>query len=375
MFIHIPLKRSKNFIPVPAVPAELPHVQRLSMLMGSFVSREFSTRSMDYASNSRLAMKYLLMYLIESRLNIPAENFHANHFFGLQEWLSKRATSARTRLSFYGKLRAFFDYLIDHEGVLASNPALGLKERRPKAALRRAISIKQVWALFSAIEHASPNGPTLRFLFEVQYSTVARIGEVLKLRRKDIILPVNDSEPVKVLLMSKNNRERIGYIPARLRARLDGHMKTYRISNGNDLLFPSKAGSKYTIDQSNTTKLLTSLLPKVGVHREMGGTHVFRHSAAQHMLDRGADLGEISRLMVHSDLTTTSIYAMHKPEKIFRELRKRLPDLYSRKLSAALRSRTLSGHSRNIDNYPDGPGNRMKLTLQKLPRKRGATRV
>ena len=64
----------------------------------------------------------------------------------------------------------------------------------------------------------------------------------------------------------------------------------------------------------------------MGIRRKMYGTLIFRHSAAQHLLDAGADPLLISDLLSHSNSRTLSVYARQKEKVVFDAYRKYIPD-------------------------------------------------
>jgi len=53
---------------------------------------------------------------------------------------------------------------------------------------------------------------------------------------------------------------------------------------------------------------------KIGI--EPGNIHTFRHSFASHLIMSGVDLPTVQKLMGHSDIETTMIYAHLAPEHL-----------------------------------------------------------
>ena len=55
---------------------------------------------------------------------------------------------------------------------------------------------------------------------------------------------------------------------------------------------------------------------KIVSNNEKLSPHSLRHTFATHMLDRGADILAIKKLLGHSSLSSTQIYTHLQPEKI-----------------------------------------------------------
>ncbi len=64
---------------------------------------------------------------------------------------------------------------------------------------------------------------------------------------------------------------------------------------------------------------VAKILDQSGVRRRKGCCHLFRHTMATQMLERGADIRYIQQILGHSKLDTTEIYTkveIHKLKEI-----------------------------------------------------------
>lgn len=60
---------------------------------------------------------------------------------------------------------------------------------------------------------------------------------------------------------------------------------------------------------SAVTSAVKRLLAKAGIERRSSGAHLFRHTAATQMVNRGASFKEVADVLGHQKLQTTTIYA------------------------------------------------------------------
>jgi integrase/recombinase XerD len=131
------------------------------------------------------------------------------------------------------------------------------------------------------------------------YSAGLRISEGLRLKVKDI-----DSERMTLKInQGKGQKDRYVPISPRLLAELRKYWKEARPS---DYFFPGKTDDT-PLNNAVVQKALSLATARAAVHKHVT-PHTLRHSYATGLLEAGVDLMAISRLLGHSNFTTTMIY-------------------------------------------------------------------
>jgi len=144
------------------------------------------------------------------------------------------------------------------------------------------------------------------------YACGLRIGEAITLSVASV-----DSKAMLLRKIGKRNRERVVPINASLLQLL---RETWKIHRDPQRIFPRPNG--LPIAESSMGKAIQAARAKSGVGKDFT-SHVFRHSFATRLLERGIPIETIQILLGHASLRSTRIY-LHLTEPLQDDVRKHL---------------------------------------------------
>ena len=238
-----------------------------------------------------------------------------------QRWLYHYRQESGKPLSFhtqYNRLvhvKSFFRWLA-RERYLLYNPASELEMPRLTRRLPTAVlTVSEVEAVLAQPDLSTPLGLRDRAILETFYSTGMRRKELIGLDLYDV-----DAERGWMAIRhGKGGKDRVVPIGERALAWIGKYLDEVRcelvVSPGERALFLSKQGTRLS---GHFTHTVRRYLVASGV-RDRGGCHLFRHTCATLMLERGADIRTIQEILGHAKLENTQIYthvSIHQLKKI-----------------------------------------------------------
>jgi integrase/recombinase XerC len=201
---------------------------------------------------------------------------------------ASRATVQRRLVS----LNRFGWWLVRY-GHLADNPLANIEFPRKERRLPRVLGWSQVEQAI-----AGETRPRERAILSLLAYGGLRRGEVVGLR-------VGDFAPSASTLhvRGKGNKDRV-VVLTRLGAQaLAKYLATRATAPSDGALFVTAAGRPITYRA--VTRAVRRAARRLGVHVH---PHMFRHSYATELLERGADIRDIRDLLGHESVATTEIY-------------------------------------------------------------------
>jgi integrase/recombinase XerD len=231
----------------------------------------------------------------------------------------KPASRAR-RLS---AVRQLYRFLVA-EGIAANDPTAGHVAPRRQRALPRTLNVAEVDRLIGAAAKRAETatGPErrralrLHCLIEMLYATGMRVSELVSLPRS-----VLSGDERMLTISGKGGRERLVPLNTSARNALDRYLGVgaseaeFTPTVATKWLFPSR-GSLGHVTRQRFAQDLKELAVEAGLDPERVSPHVLRHAFASHLLDRGADLRSLQKLLGHADISTTEIYTHVLEERL-----------------------------------------------------------
>ena len=216
--------------------------------------------------------------------------------------------SAARRLS---TLRQFHRFLFG-EGLRADDPTAGLDSPRQGRSLPKVLSEAEVEDLLAAAR-ARPGAEGIRLtaLLELLYATGLRVSELVELPAAAAA-----RDPRVLIVKGKGGKERMVPLSEPARDALKAHRMAAaeKVGRGTSAkvmshkwLFPSRGASGH-LTRQRVAQLLKELAVAAGIDPARVSPHVLRHAFASHLIDHGADLRSVQKMLGHADISTTQIY-------------------------------------------------------------------
>jgi len=231
----------------------------------------------------------------------------------LRDWLweaDQRGLARSTIARRSSSVRAFTRWASE-TGVLDTDPGARLRAPKGAAHLPRVVSSEQVRTVLDQLgARADTDDPgALRDLavVELLYAAGIRVSELVGTDVLDL-----DRSRLTVRVLGKGGKERVVPfgVPARdaLEAWLDRGRPVVaaRVEPAEpSALFLGDRGARLGVRSAyRIVARALEGLPGAGP----SGPHTFRHTAATHLLDGGADLRAVQELLGHASLGTTQVY-------------------------------------------------------------------
>src|SRR5258708_1138324 len=209
-------------------------------------------------------------------------------------------------------LRKYFKFLL-REGLITNNPTSKLQSPKNIKHLPVVVEDAKLSAMLNDGEVFSDDFEGMRdkLVIETLFGTGIRLAELVTLKEQDINICEGT---IKVL--GKRNKERIVPINHELKLLLEKYLdlkKNQDFHNNSVTLIVTNKGAEaypkfiYLIVQKYLSIIST---------QNKKSPHVLRHTFATSLLNRGADLNAIKKLLGHANLSATQIYTHNSVERL-----------------------------------------------------------
>ncbi|MDP1598639.1 site-specific tyrosine recombinase XerD [Phenylobacterium sp.] len=239
-----------------------------------------------------------------------AEDVEA-YFNALSDRGLSPATAARRRAA----VRQFYRFVLG-EGWRADDPSRRVEAPKKGRPLPKVLSRDEVDRIIAAAS-ARDGGQGLRLgcMVELAYASGLRISELTALP-----LSVLAKDPAYLIVKGKGGKERLAPLNDAARAAVKAYLEARKAflpkgDAANPWLFPSH-GKSGRLTPRRFAQLLDEAAADAGIDPARVSPHVLRHAFATHLLEGGADLRVVQKLLGHADISTTQIYTHVAGERL-----------------------------------------------------------
>jgi integrase/recombinase XerC len=236
-------------------------------------------------------------------------------------WLHDQGYARATVARRMAAVRSWIRFLC-RQGILANNPAVGLRTPRQNKKLPHFLAEEALNKLLETPPNGTVLGERDRAILETLYSAGLRVSELTGLNVDDL-----DLDAGLARVRGKGKRERLAVVGGQalvsLRRWLEHRGKLIeRRGRPQPGLFLNKNGTR--LSSRSVGRLLQKYLALAGLDPR-SSPHTLRHSFATHLLDRGADIRCVQELLGHRSLATTQIYTHVTTNRLRESYRKAHP--------------------------------------------------
>lgn len=233
--------------------------------------------------------------------------FTKEDIIGFLDALKSRGASEATMSRALSSIRGFARYLI-MEGMMAEDPSENIESPKKWQRIPKALSVEDVRRI---LLHSGTGRLFLRdsAMLELIYSSGLRVSELVFTKVSDV-----NFEAGFLRVMGKGSKERVVPINERALEKIKQYILILRPGllkkRQSDYLFLTSRGKPMTRQR------FWQALRRYGRHAGVElSPHVLRHSFATHLLEGGADLRSVQKMLGHSDISTTQIYTKVSSER------------------------------------------------------------
>jgi len=249
--------------------------------------------------------KYLQFLKKNSR---DAQTARKEDIIDFLELLRSGTYAIPTVCRYISSIKAFYKFLLI-ENRIPEDPTENLQMPRKWERVPKALTIADVKSLLAAKFNA---GTALRdsSMLELLYSSGLRVSELVNIKLGDI-----HAEAGFIRVIGKGSKERIVPVNGRALGRIKRFISEERpviLKKRESLyLFVTRTGRPMT--RQRFWQMLKAVGKQAGIELS---PHTIRHCFATHLLEGGADLRSVQKMLGHADISTTQIYTKVTTDRI-----------------------------------------------------------
>lgn len=272
----------------------------------------FVSKKMEGCTDKTLQYYGIIIRKFFSMITKPLEEIAADD---VRFYLAK--TSIETGISKVSQdnelriLKSFFKWCFG-EGYISKIPTLNIKNIKQEKRIKKAFTEMQVELLRQTASIPITDRMNDRIvsarnlaIVDTLFSTGVRVSELVG-------MDISDIQDDEIVVFGKGEKERTVYLNAKAKLSIEQYLALR--TDKNEALFVGCKKPNNRISSGNVERIIREIGAKAGVKNTH--PHRFRRTAATLALNRGMPIEQVSQMLGHESIETTTIYARSDKENV-----------------------------------------------------------
>lgn len=232
--------------------------------------------------------------------------------------LEKANISTSTVSRMISSIKSLHDYLFSNH-VSNSNPAKNIKKPKVKQNDLDILTKEEIELLLNFPELTTPKLIRDKAIFEVLYGTGIRVSELVDMNIEDVDLEMD------YIYCNTYKNERIIPLSDITKIYLEKYIKESRVHlalSDEKSLFVSSLGQRFT--RQGLWKVIKKYAKLANIDKNINPS-MLRHSFTIHLLNQGANIAVVSKILGNSNLSSLQGYMNHINNNVRREIKEKHP--------------------------------------------------
>ena len=250
--------------------------------------------------------------------NLGLKDIVENDIIGYIISLEKDNVSVATISRMISSIKSFHDYLfLNH--ITDNNPAKTIKKPKIEKQEVDILTEEEIQALLNFSKLDTPKLIRDKAIFEVLYGTGIKVSELVDMDIDDVDLALD------YIYCNISKNKRVIPLSDITKTYIEKYIKEARVNIAKEdekALFVNSSGQRFT--RQGLWKLIKKYASNANINKNINPS-MLRHSFAIHLLNEGANIVVVSKILGNTNLSSLQSYLNHINKNIRKEIKEKHP--------------------------------------------------